>query len=67
MSQELCLGSIKEFAISKDVVLPFMHKSGTPIKIKGHLAIIRCADGLPTGSAVVGSIDSFGHPLIANQ
>ena len=50
------LGVVKEFAIKKDVVLPFMHKSGVPVKIKGHLAIIRGADGLPTGSAVVGSI-----------
>ncbi len=50
------LGVVKEFAISKDVVLPFMHKSGTPIKIKGHVAIIRGANGLPTGSAVVGSV-----------
>ena len=50
------LAVVKEFAIRKDVVLPFMHKSGDPIKIKGHLAIIRGADGLPMGSAVVGSI-----------
>lgn len=50
------LGVAKEFAISKDVVLPFMHKSGAHIKIKGHVAIIRGTDGLPKGSAVVGFI-----------
>ncbi len=50
------LGAVKEFSIRKDVVLPFMHKSGNSIKIKGHLAIIRGVDGLPMGSAVVGSI-----------
>ena len=50
------LGTVKEFKISKDVVLPFMHKSGTYIKIKGHVVIMRGSDGLPKGSAVVGSI-----------
>ena len=49
------LGMAKEFALKKDVVLPFMHKSGTVVQLKGHLAIIRGADGLPQGSAVIGS------------
>lgn len=48
------LGMVKEFALKNDVVLPFMHKSGTVIQLKGHLAIIRGADGLPQGSAVIG-------------
>ena len=46
----------KGFAIKEDVVLPFMHKSGKPIKIKGHAAIIRDESGLPNGSAVIGWI-----------
>jgi PAS domain S-box-containing protein len=50
------LGAVKEFAIRKDGVLPFMHKSGTSIKLKGHLAILRGPDGLPQGSAVIGSV-----------
>jgi PAS domain S-box-containing protein len=49
------LGMAKEFALKKDVVLPFMHKSGITIKLKGHTAIIKGADGMPQGSAVIGS------------
>ncbi|NBW47226.1 MAG: PAS domain-containing protein [Betaproteobacteria bacterium] len=43
------------FALKKDVVLPFIHKSGAPIKLRGHAAILRSPDGLPQGSAVIGS------------
>lgn len=49
-------GVVKEFAIRKDTVLPFMHKSGAVIKIKGHLVILRGADGLAQGSAAIGAI-----------
>ena len=49
------LGMSKEFALKNDVVLPFIHKSGVSIKLKGHTAMIRGADGLPEGSAVIGS------------
>ena len=50
------LGVAKEFAIRKDTVLPFMHKSGAVIKIKGHLVILRGVDGLAQGSAAIGAI-----------
>lgn len=50
------LDVVKEFAIRKDSVLPFMHKSGIPIKLRGHLVILRGPDGLPQGSAVIGSV-----------
>ena len=50
------LGVVQEFVIRKDGVLPFMHKSGTSIKLNGHLAILRGPDGLPQGSAVIGSV-----------
>ena len=49
-------GVVKEFAIRKDTVLPVMHKSGAVIKIKGHLVILRGADGLAQGSAAIGAI-----------
>lgn len=47
--------TVKGFALKKDVVLPFMHKSGLAVKMKGHATIIRDADGVPMGSAVIGS------------
>ena len=47
--------TLKDFALKQDVVLPFIHKSGAPIKLKGHAAILRSPDGLPQGSAVIGS------------
>ena len=50
------LDVVKEFAMRKDAVLPFMHKSGIPIKLRGHLVILRGPDGLPQGSAVIGSV-----------
>ena len=50
------LGVVKEFTIRKDTVLPFMHKSGAVIKMKGHLVILRGADGLAQGSAAIGAI-----------
>ena len=46
----------KEFALRKDITLPFMHKSGAMIKLKGHLAILKDADGIPQGSAVIGAV-----------
>jgi len=45
----------KEFAVRKDTVLPFMHKSGAVVKIKGHLAFVSGEDGLTRGSAAIGS------------
>jgi PAS domain S-box-containing protein len=51
------LGVVKEFAIRKDSVLPFMHKSGSPVKLRGHLVILRGPDGLPQGSAVIGAAE----------
>ncbi len=50
------LGVEKEFTIRKDSVLPFMHKSGTAIKLKGHLVILRGPNGLPKGSAAIGQV-----------
>ena len=49
------LGMFKEFALKNDVVLPFTHKSGASIKLKGHTAMVRGVDGWPQGSAVIGS------------
>jgi PAS domain S-box-containing protein len=46
----------KEFAIRKDITLPFTHKSGAMIKIKGHLALLKDAHGVPQGSAVIGAV-----------
>ena len=46
--------TVKEFAMKKDVVLPFLHKSGNIVKLKGHAPIIRGPDGVPSGSAVIG-------------
>ena len=50
------LDVVKEFSIRKDSVLPFMHKSGVPIQLKGHVVMLRGPDGLPQGSAVIGSV-----------
>lgn len=50
------LGVVKEFTIREDSVLTFIHKSGTAIKLKGHLVILRGTDGLPEGSEVIGQI-----------
>jgi PAS domain S-box-containing protein len=50
------LSAVKEFTIRQDSVLPFMHKSGVAIKLRGHLVILRGADGLPEGSAAIGQI-----------
>lgn len=50
------LGVTREFAIRRDTVLPFMHKSGAIIKIKGHLALVSGEDGLTYGSAAIGSL-----------
>jgi hypothetical protein len=50
------MAETKEFALRKDSTTPFLHKSGAMINLKGHLVILKDADGMPQGSAVIGAV-----------